>query len=290
MTHVETSNDDTSKKIFTKKIKRREEKKEFQSTVMENSFYYIYKNYYENQLQMAPEHVLGYQDWLNWFINKQTAIQNQISSTAEKNITENSQITGGNKKNDEKDQISSTAEKNITENSQITGGNKKNDEKENKKVSNKRTRESWNYAQTAVLVKLWKENIQLIESSRCNEAWHIIQIEVSKLGIEKSKRQCTDKLRNLKDQYKRAKENNRTSGAAPKTLPFFDDFDEILGNRDIVNIPEFKEVGVVEPFGNNSDEINSASVVSTNSKISSVAPSESTVEDDALDREGESLT
>ena len=64
---------------------------------------------------MAPEHVLGYQDWLNWFINKQTVIQNQISSTAEKNITENSQITGG---------------------------NKKNDEKENKKVSNKRTRES----------------------------------------------------------------------------------------------------------------------------------------------------
>ena len=92
MTHVETSNDDTSKKIFTKKIKRREEKKEFQSTVMENNFYHIDKNY-ENQLQMAPEHVLGYQDWLNWFINKQTAIQNQIS-TAEKNITENSQITG----------------------------------------------------------------------------------------------------------------------------------------------------------------------------------------------------
>ena len=263
MTHVETSNDDTSKKIFTKKIKRREEKKEFQGTVMENNFYYIYKNYYENQLQMAREHVLGYQDWLNWFINKQTAIQNQISSTAEKNITENSQITGG---------------------------NKKNDEKENKKVSNKRTRESWNYAQTAVLLKLWKENIQLIESSRCNEAWHTIQIEVSKLGIDKSKRQCTDKLRNLKDQYKRAKEINRTSGAAPKTSPFFDDFDEILGTRDIVNIPEFKEVGIVEPFVNNSDEIDSASVVSTNSEISSVAPSESTVEDDALDREGKSLT
>ena len=60
MTHVETSNDDTSKKIFTKKIKRREEKNEFQSTVMENNFYYISKNYYENQLQIAPEHVLGY--------------------------------------------------------------------------------------------------------------------------------------------------------------------------------------------------------------------------------------
>ena len=75
-----------------------------------------------------------------------------------------------------------------------------------------------------------------------------------------------------------------------KPRRFFDDFDEILGTRDIVNISEFKEVGVIEPFGNNSDEIDSASVVSTNSEISSVAPSESTVEDDALDREGKSLT
>ena len=41
MTHVEAPNDDTSKKIFTKKIKPREEKKEFQSTVMENNFCYI---------------------------------------------------------------------------------------------------------------------------------------------------------------------------------------------------------------------------------------------------------
>ena len=43
MTHVETPNDDTSKKIFTKKIKRREEKKEFQSTVMETIFITLIK-------------------------------------------------------------------------------------------------------------------------------------------------------------------------------------------------------------------------------------------------------
>ena len=42
-------------------------------------------------------------------------------------------------------------------------------EKKNKDTaSNKRTRESWNYTQTAKLVKFWKENINLIESSCCN--------------------------------------------------------------------------------------------------------------------------
>ena len=52
----------------------------------------------------------------------------------------------------------------------------KNVEKKNKDTaSNKRTRESWNYTQTAKLIKLRKENINLIESSRCNEVWFTIR-------------------------------------------------------------------------------------------------------------------
>ena len=62
----------------------------------------------------------------------------------------------------------------------------------------------------------------------------------------KTKKQCTDKLRNLKDFYKKAKENNRISGASPETSPFFEDFDEIQGSRDVVNMSELKEVGAAE--------------------------------------------
>ena len=52
----------------------------------------------------------------------------------------------------------------------------KNVKKKNKDTaSNKRTRESWNYTQTAKLIKLRKENINLIESSRCNEVWFTIR-------------------------------------------------------------------------------------------------------------------
>ena len=112
-----------------------------------------------------------------------------------------------------------------------------------KKSTKKRTRESWNYQQTTELISVWKENLSILESSRCNEGWHFIQKEVSKLGHEKTKLQCKNKIRNLKDLYKNAKLNNSKSGAAPQTSPFFDVFDELLSSRDVVNIPEKKEVG-----------------------------------------------
>ena len=42
------------------------------------------------------------------------------------------------------------------------------------------------------------------------------------------------------------KENDRTSGASLEISPFFEDFDDILGSRDAVNMSELKEVGAVE--------------------------------------------
>ena len=93
-------------------------------------------------------------------------------------------------------------------------------EKNKYTASNKRTREIWNYTQTAKLVKLWSYLHDLIESSRCNEVWFTIRKELAKYGGEKTKNQFRDKLRNLKDLYKKAKENNRTSGASTETSPF----------------------------------------------------------------------
>ena len=42
---------------------------------------------------------------------------------------------------------------------------------------------------------------------------------------------------------RKCKAEQQQSGAAPQTSPFFDVFDEVLSNRDVVNIPEKKEVG-----------------------------------------------
>ena len=52
---------------------------------------------------------------------------------------------------------------------------------------------------------------------------------LNKYGTPKSVRKCKDKLRYLKDQYKKANDNNKKSGAAPEFPPYYEDFDEMLG-------------------------------------------------------------
>ena len=66
-----------------------------------------------------------------------------------------------------------------------------------------------------------------------------------------------DKMRNLKDTYKRAKESNTKTSAAPSFPPYFTQIDEILGCRDVMSLPENSEVGANcisdDEFNANSD-------------------------------------
>ena len=103
----------------------------------------------------------------------------------------------------------------------------------------------WTNTQTARLITLWKEKISDLESHKANETWVAIQEEINTSGPDKTLLQCKNKLRNLKDSYKRAKENNMSSGASPSFPPFYHEIDEILGTRDCINLPEMREVGVV---------------------------------------------
>ena len=63
-------------------------------------------------------------------------------------------------------------------------------------------------------------------------------------------------MQNLKDAYKRAKESNKKTGAASSFPPYFTQIDEILGCRDVVNLPEKTEVGANSI---SDDEINATS-------------------------------
>ena len=56
-------------------------------------------------------------------------------------------------------------------------------------------------------------------------------------------------MQNLKDAYKRAKESNKKTGAAPSFPPYFTQIDKILGCRDVMSLPEKKQRLVVQtPF------------------------------------------
>ena len=58
-----------------------------------------------------------------------------------------------------------------------------------------------------MLVSLWQENTGILESTRSHEMCVKIKAAVGNLGPAKTIKHCKDKMRNLKDTYKRAKES-----------------------------------------------------------------------------------
>ena len=59
---------------------------------------------------------------------------------------------------------------------------------------------------------------------------------------EKSVKQIKVKLGRLKDAYKQVKDNSSRTGAPPQSCPYYNDFNELLGERDI-SFKQVKEVG-----------------------------------------------
>ena len=76
------------------------------------------------------------------------------------------------------------------------------------------------------------------------------------LAPAKTIKKSIDKMRNLKDVHKRAKESNKKNSAAPRFPPYFTKNDEIGRCRDALNLPEKTEVGTNSIFD---DEINVSS-------------------------------
>ena len=85
-----------------------------------------------------------------------------------------------------------------------------------------------------------------MESANSQRAWAKIKISVDAAGPAKPIRQCEDKIRDLKDTYKQAKDNNKRSGSAPQTSAYFDYFDQVLGTRDGISLNNITQVGVDE--------------------------------------------
>ena len=67
----------------------------------------------------------------------------------------------------------------------------------------------WIKPQIGMFVSLWQENIGVLESTRSHEMWVKIKAAVGNLGPAKNFKQFKDKMRNLKDTYKRVKESNK---------------------------------------------------------------------------------
>ena len=91
----------------------------------------------------------------------------------------------------------------------------------------------------------------MLQRSRINSVWVKIKVKIDKLRKEKSMKQIKDKLWNLRDLYKQAKGSNKKTGRSPVFSPYYyQDFDEILGTRDVICLQHSREVGVTREISN----------------------------------------
>ena len=77
--------------------------------------------------------------------------------------------------------------------------------------------------------------------------WVKIKAAVDNLGPAKTIKQCEDKMQNLKDAYKRAKESNKKTGAAPSFPPYFTQIDKFL-DVEMLRVYQKKQSLVQTPF------------------------------------------
>ena len=114
-------------------------------------------------------------------------------------------------------------------------------------------RESWTKEQSAILVTMGNDLFQEIETFKEPSAWLKMKTEIDKKRLSKSVTQIKNKLCNMKDAYKKAKDNDRPTGASPMYAPFYKDFEEMLGSRRVINLKYVKEVGTSLSPTNNDD-------------------------------------
>ena len=81
---------------------------------------------------------------------------------------------------------------------------------------------------------IWSEKKiqnELKGSMRTKDVYKKIAKEIDDGGYSRDWEQCKAKIKNLKTDYRSAKDNNGKTGGGRKTFKFFKEMDEVLGHR-----------------------------------------------------------
>ena len=100
------------------------------------------------------------------------------------------------------------------------------------------SQENVHWSQNAIqaLVCVWGEdNIQqeLEGSVRNEKVYKHIARRLSAMGYDRTSKQCREKIKKMKQDYKKIKDHNNKSGSNRKTSKWFDALDAILGPRPV---------------------------------------------------------
>lgn len=105
-----------------------------------------------------------------------------------------------------------------------------------KTIKNKRTG-NWSSHETVLFIELCKEEkiLEKMDGKRFRWAEVLIPVkekmENSEFKFTRDVTQLTVKLKALRTEYRKAQEQNGTSGAAPSKFLFFNEMEDLLGSR-----------------------------------------------------------
>ena len=109
----------------------------------------------------------------------------------------------------------------------------------------KRSYDKWSDDEEKMLISLWAENIDRINSSQARKAWEDITTQMNKkFGSKRATESCKKKMKYLLERYKVCKDwNSKQTGGNLRKSAHFNEIDGVMGCRDIVTLSNVKEAG-----------------------------------------------
>ena len=139
-------------------------------------------------------------------------------------------------------------------------------------AENKKAQDRWSKEEEKLLVQLWAEKHDQLESRESRKTWAWIAEKISKtLGTNKTADKCIRKIKYIIERYRNAKDwnKNQTGGSLRKSVNY-DKVDKILGCRDVVTFNHVAEAGI---SSESATEINAGPSDTTGEISTSSSPS-----------------
>ena len=136
----------------------------------------------------------------------------------------------------------------------------------------KKAQDRWTKEEEKLLVQLWAEKHDQLESRQSRKTWAWIAEKISKaLQSNKTADKCIRKMKYIIERYKNAKDwnKNQTGGSLRKSV-YYDEVDKILGCRDLVTFNHVAEAGI---SGESATKIVAESSDTTGESSTSSSPS-----------------
>lgn len=87
------------------------------------------------------------------------------------------------------------------------------------------------------LIHLWRDNQNIFKSKKSRDVWALICQELNKASPvwkKKTPIQCENKWKDIKRKYMETKDHNNNSGNDPRTCKFYEELEEVLGEKPCV--------------------------------------------------------